>query len=163
MKKLLLTALLSTVLISCHATARFYPVRGPLAEQPTPPVLVGRISGVTLSGTMTVNGLQGELFQGKWVTVTRPSKSTAAPVTAAADSEMAQIWDSIYGEGFYVSHVLGTRLYGRAGLATKNGDSLKVEFYRPEQPVASDPGSIPGAVKGVAKDDKGNIYKVTFS
>src|SRR6266850_3289641 len=62
MKKLLLTALLSTVLISCHATARFYPVRGPLAEQPTPPVLVGRISGVTLSGTMTVNGLQGELF-----------------------------------------------------------------------------------------------------
>ena len=33
MKKLLCTALLSTLLISCHATARLYPVQGPLAAQ----------------------------------------------------------------------------------------------------------------------------------
>jgi hypothetical protein len=59
--------------------------------------------------------------------------------------------------------VLGTRLYARASLAGKAGDSLKVEFYRPEDHGNSDAVSTRGSVRGVAKDDKGNVYKVTFS
>ena len=110
MKKLLCTALLCTLLISCHATARLYPVQGPLA-----------------------------------------------------DSDMAPLWDSVYGSGFYVAHVLGTRLYARASLAGKTGDSLKVEFYRPEGGGNSEAVPIQGSVRGVAKDGKGNVYKVTFS
>ena len=163
MNKLLCTALLSTLLISCHATARLYPVQGPLAAQTPAPVLVGRISGAFYSGTMTITGLQGEVFQGRWKAVKQPAKSTAAPSAAPADSDMAPLWDSVYGSGFYVAHVLGTRLYARASLAGKTGDSLKVEFYRPEDHGNSDAVSIRGSVRGVAKDDKGNVYKVTFS
>lgn len=168
MKKLICTALLSTLLISCHATARFYPVQGPLATQTPAPVLVGRISGAFYSGTMTLTGLQGEVFQGRWEAVRQPAKSTAAPTAAPADSDMAPLWDSVYGSGFYVAHVLGTRLYARATLAGKTGagktgDSLKVEFYRPEDRGNDDAASMRGSVRGVAKDDKGNVYKVTFS
>ena len=163
MKKLLFTALLSTLLISCHATARFYPVQGPLSAQTPPPVFVGKISGAFYSGSMTVTGVQGEVFQGRWEAVKQPVKSTDAPPTPPADSEMIPIWDSIYGNGFYVAHVLGTRLYGRGSLTGKGGDSLKVEFYRPEDKGNTDAVSVRGSLKGVAKDEKGNVYKVTFS
>jgi hypothetical protein len=75
---------------------------------------------------------------------------------------MAQLWDSIYGDGFYVAHVLGTRLYARASLKANNGDTLKVEFYRPEN-EGNVTTTIASLIKGVAKDDKGNAYKITFS
>lgn len=164
MKKLLFTALLSTFLISCHATARFYPVQGPLSSQTPPPVFVGRISGAFYSGSMTVTGVQGEVFQGKWQAVKQPAKSTDAPTNLPADSEMVPIWDSIYGNGFYVAHVLGTRLYGRGSLTGSKGDSLKVEFFRPENGAnREDVNALRSSIKGVAKDDKGNIYKITFS
>src|SRR2546429_1110866 len=160
MKNLLCTALLSTLLISCHATARFYPVQGPLATQTPAPVLVGRISGAFYSGTMTLTGLQGEVFQGRWEAVKQPAKSTAAPSAAPADSEMAPLWDSVYGSGFYVAHVLGTRLYARASLAGKTGGLLKGEFYRPEDHGDSEAVSTAGPGRGVAEDGKRKGYKV---
>src|SRR5256885_12318183 len=89
MKKLLCTALLSTLLISCHATARFYPVQGPLAAQTPAPVLVGRISGAFYSGSMTLTGLQREGVQGRSHAVKQPCKSTAAPSPAPADDDIA--------------------------------------------------------------------------
>jgi hypothetical protein len=55
----------------------------------------------------------------------------------------------------------GTRLYARASLKANNGDSLKVESYRPENQGSAT--SLVALIKRVAKDDKRNIYKVTFS
>ena len=162
MRKLIYVPLFSLLLVSCHATARFYPVQGPLAEQTPPPVYVGKLSGAFYSGTMTVTGNQGTVFSGRWETVRQPAKSTEAPQTAASDTEMATLWDSIYGNGFYVANVLGTRLYGRGSLKAGNGDTLKVEFYRPEK-ATNDANAIRGSIKGVGRDDKGNVYKITFS
>jgi hypothetical protein len=161
--KILFIALFSFALASCHATARFYPVQGPLAEQAAPPVYVGKISGAFYSGTMKVTGSQGQVFEGHWEAVRQPTKSTDAPQTSPSDAEMAPLWDSIYGNGFYVAHVLGTRLYGRGSLKASNGDTLKVEFYRPEEKNSTDPNVIRGSIKGVGKDDKGNVFKITFS
>ena len=162
MSKILFLAVFSFALVSCHATARFYPVQGPLAEQTPPPVYVGKISGAFYSGNMTVTGSQGEVFNGRWEAVRQPAKSTSAPQIAPSDAEMAPLWDSVYGNGFYVAHVLGTRLYGRGSLKASNGDTLKVEFYRPEK-ATDDANAIRGSIKGVGKDDKGNVYKITFS
>jgi hypothetical protein len=163
MRKLAIFALLSVLLVSCHATARFYPVQGPLMVQTPPPVFVGKISGALYSGNMTVTGDKGEFFTGRWEAVKRPEKSTDAPNVVPRDEEMAPLWDSIYGNGFYVAHVLGTRLYARASLKSKSGDSLKVEFYRPEGNSKGDIEPLAASIKGVAKDDKGNVYKITFS
>jgi hypothetical protein len=161
MRKLAPVFLLSFFLASCHATARLYPVEGPLANQAPLPVFVGKISGALYSGNMTVTGTQGEVFTGRWDTVKRPTKSGDAAGATTKDEEMARLWDSIYGDGFYVAHVLGTRLYARASLKASNGNSLKVEFYRPENQGHGE--SLAATIKGVAKDDKGNVYKITFS
>ena len=162
MRKLAPVLLLSFLLASCHATARLYPVEGPLANQAPLPVFVGKISGALYSGNITVTGSQGEVFTGRWDTVKRPTKSGDATGVTTKDEEMAQLWDSIYGDGFYVAHVLGTRLYARASLKANNGDTLKVEFYRPEN-EGNATTTIASLIKGVAKDDKGNAYKITFS
>ena len=161
MRKLAPVLLLSFLLVSCRATARLYPVEGPLASQAPLPVFVGKISGALYSGNMTVTGSQGEVFIGRWDTVKRPTKSGDGTGVTTKDDQMAQLWDSIYGNGFYVAHVLGTRLYARASLKANNGDSLKVEFYRPENQGHEQ--SLAATIKGVAKDDKGNVYKITFS
>src|SRR5262249_45340182 len=128
MGKLLYVSLFSLLLVSCHATARFYPVRGPLAEQNPTAVLVGKVTAARESGPMTVTGTQGEVFRGRWQMVKQPTKTTQAPAVAPTDNEMAALWDSIYGNGFFVGHILGSRQYGRASLQGNAGSVLKVEF-----------------------------------
>jgi len=71
---------------------------------------------------------------------------------------MSSIWDTVYGSGFYVSHVLGTRLYVQAVIPGNRGTVLNLEMYRPEERESN----IIGAIKGVAKDNKNNIYKLVF-
>ena len=143
-------------LSGCMATARFYPVRGPLASQTAPPVLVGRITGAFSSGSVSVTLADGEVCKGRWATVPRP-ETTQTPAAPAED--MSSAWDTIYGPGFYVSHVLGSRLYARAVLTGSRGTKLNFEMYKHEEGRADDPTL---GIKGVAKDDKENIYKVTF-
>jgi len=148
------------VLSGCMATARFYPVRGPLASQAPLPVLVGKITGAFNSGTVTVKLKDGEVCKGRWATVGRP-ESTQAANQAATPDDMASVWDAVYGQGFYVSHVLGARLYARAVLAGDRGTTLNFEMYKHEDNRTDDPAGA-GAIKGVAKDNSDNIYKVTF-
>jgi hypothetical protein len=123
---------------------------------------VGKVSGWANSGTIVLTGNQGEVFHGRWETIEQPKKSTDAPGAAAGDSEMKPLWDSIYGNGFYVAHVLGSKMYARATMAGANGDSLRVEFYR-EDRNDRDANALRAAIKGVAKDEKGNVYKITVS
>lgn len=68
---------------------------------------------------------------------------------------MSVEWDSVYGAGFFVTNVLGNRVFARAILSGTKGTTLNVEFYDPT------PGQITN-VKGIAKDNKGNIFKMTF-
>jgi len=128
MSKVLFITVLSFTLVSCHATARFYPVQGPLAEQTPPPVYVGKISGAFYSGNMTVTGNQGEIFSGRWEAVRQPAKSTDAPKISPSNAEMSVLSDSLYGNGFYVANVLGTRLYGRGSLKASSGKVYKIKF-----------------------------------
>jgi hypothetical protein len=69
--------------------------------------LWGKSQELCIPGNMTVTGSQGEVFTGRWDTVKRLEKSNDAPSVATKDDEMAQLWDSIYENGFYVAHVLG--------------------------------------------------------
>jgi hypothetical protein len=71
---------------------------------------------------------------------------------------MSSVWDTVYGSGFYVSHILGTRLYVQAVIPGNRGTILDVEMYRSEE---KEPNSV-SAIKGVAKDNKDNIYKLVF-
>ena len=148
-----------SALSGCSAIARLYPVQGPLSTQTPPPVYVAKMTGAFNSGTFfaTLNG--SEACTGRWAQVTRPKASidAAAASSAAADNMSAQ-WDAVYGQGFYVAHVLGTRLYARAVLTGNQGTVLNVELYKPDTPVNSNVSTI----RGVAKDNRNNVYKVAF-
>ena len=75
-----------------------------------------------------------------------------------AATNMSAEWDTVYGTGFYVAHVLGAKLYARAVVTGNRGTILNVEIYRPLDQAESKPGTP----KGVTKDNKDNIYKLVF-
>ena len=76
---------------------------------------------------------------------------------------LASAWDTVYGQGFYTAHVLGTPLFAQTVLTGNQGSVLQVEMYRQEHGSDTDPNSVaPLDIRGVAKDSKGNIYKLAF-
>jgi len=143
----------------CIAWGRFYPVQGPLSAQAPVPVFKAEATGWLMSGEMSVKLEGGEVCKGRWSATQAAPEPTAAPPASGADEEsLASVWDIVYGQGFYVSHVLGRHLFARAKLAGDKGTVLRVEVYKPDS--ASRENTRPA--RGVAKDNKGNIYKVVF-
>ena len=159
MKSLPVLLLLCVSTLSGCATARLYPVQGPLSLHTPVPIYVAKFTGAFNSGNLSVVLADGEVCKGRWATVTRPNHpSDATAASAVSANNLSAEWDTVYGAGFYVAHVLGARLYARAALTGSRGTLLNVELYKPDRVE----NTAVGAIKGVAKDDKGNIYKVAF-
>jgi lysozyme family protein len=111
------------------------------------------------SGNINVVLDNGEAYKGRWTQVPRPNRPANVVIFASPSYvSMASEWDMVYGQGFYVAHVLGARLYARAEITGNRGTVLHAELYKPDKIEQQDIASI----KGVAKDDKGNIYKIAF-
>lgn len=161
MRKLVLALLCAFTLCGCTATARLYPVQGPLSSQTPVPVYVAKFSATSFySGTFSAVLHDGEVFKGRWDTVRRPNSSkTAASIVDPPTGSMAADWDTLYGPGFYVGHVLGARLYERAVVTGNRGTILTMEIYKPD--IQTDNASV-GLIRGVAKDTKDNLYKLAF-
>jgi len=120
-----------------------YPVQGSLSAQTPVPIYNVTLSGILSSGTMSATLQGGEVCSGNWAPVRQNDPSA---------SKLSAEWDRVYGEGFFVANILGNPVFARAVLA---GTTLNVEFYAPT------PGQITG-VKGIAMDNNGNIFKLTF-
>jgi hypothetical protein len=149
-------------MVGCTATARLYPVQGPLALQSPLPVFAGKLDGSANSGNVSFVMADGEVCKGRWTRVIpeRAPKSTTAAVSPAsantpATSNMSSVWDVVYGSGYYVAHVLGDRYYGQGVITGDRGTVVNVEFYHANGPSTH--------VAGVARDSKGNIYKMVFT
>jgi len=144
----LLSILLASLLCGCAVMVpgHLYPVQGPLTRQSPPPVFKITMSGVLRSGTLTATLADGEVCTGDWTAVRQDDPSAG---------EMAAQWDAIYGQGFFVANVLGTAVFARAVLTGSHGTRLRVQLYDPT------PGQVTN-VRGIAADDKGNLYKLTF-
>ena len=147
----LVAALLS--MAGCAATARLYPVQVALSALAPQPVFPGKISGFVNSGSVSFTLTGGEACKGQWTRVVPMKTPTGATISdAPAANGMPAVWDAVYGPGYYVSHVLGSSLYARAAITGSKGTLLDVEFYKP--------GTM--HLFGVAKDSKGNTYKMVF-
>ena len=143
----------------CYRSGRLYPVQGPLAAETAPPVYSAKLTGVFNSGNMSVKLEGGEVCTGSWSLVSRkPTVAGPAPAAAAAPGvNWQKVWDAVYGNGFYTANVLGTPLHVRSTLTGSKGTMLDVEMYR---------RNIPGQmteIRGVAQDNRGNIYKIVIS
>jgi hypothetical protein len=143
-------------MLGCSAKARLYPVQGPLSAQTPLPVLVGKVTGGPINPkNISVVLSDGEVCKGRWAMV-HPVKvpKGANTATAPATNGMQAVWDTVYGPGYYVSHVLGTKYYAQSVASGDKGTVLNVEMYMPEA------GS--GGIKGVAKDNRDNLYKLVL-
>jgi hypothetical protein len=138
----------SIALTGC-SSIKFYPVQGPFASRQPPVVLVSTVTGGFRSGRISVTLPDGEVCKGSWIGTSQPD----------ASNSMASTWDVVYGQGYYAAHVLGQNIFGQAMLTGNLGTTLTLELYRPEKKDATNT-VVAGLAKGVAKDSKGNIYKV---
>lgn len=144
-----LVLLALSAMLGCSATARLYPTQGPLSLQTPSPVFVGRLTGAVNSGTVSFVMADGEVCKGRWARVVPATAGTPAA------NGMPSVWDTVYGSGYYVAHVLGKRYFADGAITGNLGTVLNVEFYRADPPATH--------IAGVAKDSKGNIYKMVFT
>src|SRR5256885_14231306 len=119
---------------------------------------VARVPCAMTREGLSIPPAKGEGCKRQWAAAPRPEPTQSARTTASTD-EMSSVWDAIYGQGFYVAHVLGARLYARTLLTGNRGTTLKFEMYKHDEDRTD---NVAVGIKGVAKDSSENIYKVTF-
>ena len=143
------------VLTGCPQQAHLYPVKGPLSLQNPAPVFAARFSTGLGLGHETFSAVltDGESFKGSGTMKagkTRMQDASRNPASSAAP-DLPSAWDTVYGQGYYVAHILGSRDSFQSEITGSQGTVLQIAMY----------GDSFGE-KGVARDDKGNIYKVVF-
>jgi hypothetical protein len=134
------------IMSGCYANGRLYPVQGPLASLTAPPIMTARLSEKPPSISLAL--ANEEQFKGP-LKVLYPSSSNLSPAgspPALPQPNLAFAWDTVYGQGFFVAKVLGQQL-GQAVLTGSQGTVVQVEI---------------AVARGVAVDNKGNIYKIVF-
>ncbi len=148
-----------SLMSGCTAAVRLYPVQGPLSVRAPVPVFSGRLTGLMNSGGVSFVVGDGEVCKGRWTRVVpvKTANKGAAKVSSPLSEGMPAVWDTVYGSGYYVAHVLGATLYAEAAITGDRGTVLDVEFYRPN------PGGEQVRILGVAKDSKDNIYKLVLN
>jgi hypothetical protein len=139
--------------------ARLYPVKGTLAAQAPRPVLAARIA-LRQKGEISLTLADGETATGRW-TDARPiwSPNRVTGPALSPYGEMATLWDSVYGPGYYESQVLRSPIHAQATVNGNKGTVLNVEFLREDEQHYR---STCYVLLGVAKDSNGNIYKITL-
>jgi hypothetical protein len=165
MKVRIALALLAICMISgCHGYGHLYPVEGPLASLPQPPIYTFSYTypaspknDCDQNGTFSMVLPNGETFQGPWKMIYQKAATPSAAVAAPESTSMAAAWDTVYGQSFYNAHVLGTPYFAHTVMTGSQGTILQVEWYVHEVSGATIIGT-----RGIAKDSKGNIYKLVF-
>lgn len=127
--------LCAAALLSGCATGHLYPVQGPLAAQTPPPIYRIKMDS---GDSMTARLARGEVCHGTWLDIAQNDPDAR---------DMAVEWDLVYGKGFFDANVLGNITIARAKLTCPKDKVLNAEF---------------DSVKGVAKDDSGNVFRLMF-
>jgi hypothetical protein len=118
-----------------------YPVDASSVGQPQKPILSGTIIYAPVSATISFRLPDGEKFSG-------PCTFGSA---AGVNDDLKVTWDSVFGQGDYLAHVIGSPTHCTATLTGSQGTVFHVESYNE---TAGTP------LKGVAQDSNGNIYKL---
>jgi len=150
----LILASVSIFIISlsgCFVAADLHPVHGPATLESHKAVL--KPSGAFSSGKFYADLQEDRVFgddecKGRW-------KSAAPPASAGAN-DMASVWDTVYGDGYYQLQVLLAKKCARGSGTCKEKRILDAEIC-----LINNRSSKATRV-GVAKDSTGNIYKIVF-
>jgi hypothetical protein len=127
--------LFAAALLSGCATGHLYPVQGPLAAKTPPPIYKIKMdNGDTMTARLGID----EVCHGTWLDIAQNDPDAR---------DMSAEWDLVYGNGFFLANVLGNISIARANLTCPKDMTLTAEF---------------DSVKGVAKDNNGNVFRLTF-
>jgi len=141
-----LTPALSLLLTACSTTISMFPAEGPLRSEKPNPVLVATADNITSnSGKFSVTYPNGDECVGKWA-------SLAPQMTSVGWGSLFTQYGSITGVSLATANMPGINR-GEAMAICTSGNRLQVEFYT---------GSGTASGLGVAKDDKGNVFKLIF-
>ncbi len=146
----------------CMRTAHLYPIEGPLASQTPPPIYTGKITGVINSGSISAKLADGQQFSGKWQAKSANALAKESSAGVVPPFSLSAEWDAVYGPGFYAGHVLGAHLFARTTLTGNQGSALQLEMISEMVPGGDPKEPEPPKISGVARDEKGNIYRVAF-
>jgi hypothetical protein len=145
---LLMTMMISGCVLVVDKHGHLYPVEGPAAAQSPPHIYTVTMNVVMLVGTLSATLPDGEVCHGNMAKL---------DATDPASRNMQADWDRVYGDGFFTANLLGKER-GRANLTGASGPCLQIEMYNP---LMYHGGGLTDVV-GVARDDQGNLYKLTF-
>ena len=139
-------------LLGCSVTAKLYPVQtNSTIHQSTPSQpLIAKMEffGLGKSGTISIVLANGETCRGPYSFVEQYPKVLDRNILSSA-------WDSVYGPGYFVAHVLGTN-HAITELTGDQGSKVLIDFYRT-------PGETHNSqILGVASENKTGLYKVVF-
>ena len=140
----------------CTTTASFYPVEGPLSRERPVPVIVAEANGISgNSGDIFLTMPDGETCKGKWASAAGAGASvgfSSLTGSTIGAKSLFNTYGSIYG--FSAGMNTGTgQNPGQAMLICNRGRVLQMEFV-------TGAGTKHGF--GLAKDNRGNVYKVVF-
>ncbi len=168
MKRSLILALCCLSTLGGCASAHLYPVKGPLSQQTPVPVFKAKMSQtfVLPSGSFSAVIADGEVCKGRWKLVFgKKAPKPAAPGADPSMPDLAADWDTVYGANYYSLKAVSATWFMR-GVATGNrGTILNVEMFMDEShpgPGPADASNTFREMAGVARDNKGNLYKLAF-
>jgi hypothetical protein len=133
------------IIFACASTGcavgviHLYPIEAAGVGQPQ--ILKGTIIYAALSATVSFRSPNGEKFSGP----------CAFGSAAGVNDDLKGTWDSVYGQGDYLAHVVGSQTHCTATLTGSAGTIFHLESYNE---TAETP------IKGIAQDSNGNIYKL---
>ena len=128
--------------------AKYQLVNGSAASQKPGTVYSGDINIV--DGSLDVKLAGDEEFKGQARPVD-PAAEGQAPKTSGAP-ELGKDWDLIYGADYYEKQVKGNPQTVRALMVSNSGTTLVTEIVH----------EASNSYTGVARDGRGNLYKVSF-
>jgi len=138
--------LLVSLVSGCYFKPQLYPVQGPLTAQSPIPVARAKVHFGLRSGDVSAVLDDGEVLTGRW---TSAQKAQAPPNGGIAGGpsmkNLPAAWDAVYGPSFYVSHVVGAKLFARAVVNGNRGTVMVMEFYHD---VAAKPSVVHVALIG---------------
>jgi hypothetical protein len=146
MRTLITFVCFSVLASGCSQPVTLYPVQGPLSKQQPLPTIAAQADGILgNTGDLSLTLPDGEACRGKW--------SSAAPQQVSVSTgSLFSMYGSAAGYGVTAGNVPGVNR-GEAFLTCDRSTTIQAEFFT---------GSGTANGYGVAKDSRGNIYKMIF-
>ena len=153
---LALIATFAIALSGCYSGVLLKPIQGPAPK--VDPLMDPR--GTFKAGRFYVDldNITKPIFHeeciGQWEPATSPKPSTA---NASDADDLSAVWDVVYGVGYYEKTVQKAKLCARGSGKSKKGTVLQAEMCQFEERAG---GKLKIVKKGVAKDNRNNIYQI---